>query len=476
MLSHDILNKVSIDFLGSCATYSQSDILNLIDPTVRKVTNEINFYTNYNSLQAREYLLNNPCVAVMPSLADNSPCVIYECLELDIPIIISNIGGGKELIHENDRDRVCFTPNPTSLIQKLEDIFSIFEWQPAIASWNHSKIIDDWKNTLDECIKTTSGNIAQEKKAKPLVSLVLTHYNRASLLPISFNSLLDQDYNNKEILIVDDGSNDEDAIEYLNEIEFQSYQCPVKVIRQNNSYLGAARNRGIREAKGEYIVFLDDDNVAHSDMVSKLVRAVLHNDADSCTCSMRYLHKDFGAPSLDDIENPAFVFLGGNASNTNSIMFNTFGDATGIYRKKALLEIGGFHEVYKVTHEDWQMHAKLKFNGYNCINIPDVLFWYRVTQNSMIRVTDNYKNYQQSILPFKNAMPDSLRMLPEVLLGMTKELDVILLNKNYENSVLVSELVVNRLKRSKPIKRLYRLIPKPIRKKIKKEIISFLDG
>ena len=89
----------------------------------------------------------------------------------------------------------------------------------------------------------------------PLVTTIVPAYNCAHFLPEALDSILAQQYPNLEIIVVDDGSTDGSA-----DIA-EAYGSPVKVIRQKNQGPAAARNRGVRESRGEYIAFLDGDDV-----------------------------------------------------------------------------------------------------------------------------------------------------------------------------------------------------------------------
>src|SRR5690606_10976062 len=81
-------------------------------------------------------------------------------------------------------------------------------------------------------------------------------YNRTTLLPLTLRSLLHQSVPAIEILVVDDGSTDGTA-----EVA-ESFGEPVRVIRQANAGPAAARNHGLKEAKGEFLHFFDSDDIA----------------------------------------------------------------------------------------------------------------------------------------------------------------------------------------------------------------------
>src|SRR5215212_4087832 len=89
------------------------------------------------------------------------------------------------------------------------------------------------------------------------VSVVIPCYNQAHFLPEAIESVLSQSYEEFEVLVVDDGSKDETAQVAS---QYVSTDPRVRVIRQENRGLAGARNRGLAEAQGEYVVFLDSDD------------------------------------------------------------------------------------------------------------------------------------------------------------------------------------------------------------------------
>jgi hypothetical protein len=111
-----------------------------------------------------------------------------------------------------------------------------------------------WKERLQKADTTED----EDKKdaASPLVSVIIPTYNRADLLPRALDSVLEQTFDDFEVLVIDDASTD-DTREVI-----QAYaDSPVQYMRQpKNRGVSAARNRGLREAKGELIAFLDSDD------------------------------------------------------------------------------------------------------------------------------------------------------------------------------------------------------------------------
>ncbi len=87
----------------------------------------------------------------------------------------------------------------------------------------------------------------------PVVSVIITTYNRRQFLKEALKSVLDQDYADKEVIVVDDGSTDGS--------EEETKGLPIRYVRKGNGGISSARNEGLRTALGEYIAFLDVDDL-----------------------------------------------------------------------------------------------------------------------------------------------------------------------------------------------------------------------
>ena len=101
----------------------------------------------------------------------------------------------------------------------------------------------------------------------PSFTVVIPTYNRAALIPATLDSVLAQDWDDYEVVVVDDGSTD-NTREIIEKLYARSER--VRYFRQANSERGAARNLGLREARGQYVVFFDSDDLMHTDHLSTL--------------------------------------------------------------------------------------------------------------------------------------------------------------------------------------------------------------
>jgi len=116
---------------------------------------------------------------------------------------------------------------------------------------------------------------------RPLVSVVIPTYNRASLLERALRSVFNQTYNNLEIIVVDDASSDEtsDVVKTIHDER-------VRYLRHDTNRGGsAARNTGIRAACGEYIAFLDDDDEWESVKTEEQLRILEGQNYDAVLCT-----------------------------------------------------------------------------------------------------------------------------------------------------------------------------------------------
>jgi glycosyltransferase involved in cell wall biosynthesis len=131
------------------------------------------------------------------------------------------------------------------------------------------------------------------------VSIVIPCYNTEKYIRQCMDSVLMQTHKEIEVICVDDGSQDQtrDIIR-----EYQIKDDRVKLICQENSFAGVARNNGMRQATGDYIVFLDSDDYFEADMVELMVKAAQESGADIVLCDAYYFNNLTG-----EISEPTWI-------------------------------------------------------------------------------------------------------------------------------------------------------------------------
>ena len=114
-----------------------------------------------------------------------------------------------------------------------------------------------------------------------LISVIIPVYNVKDFLEECINSVINQSYQNLQILLIDDGSKDESG--KLCDL-FSKKDSRISVFHKKNGGLSDARNFGLEKAIGEYIAFVDSDDVLHVDFIKNLYLAMKNNDADIGIC------------------------------------------------------------------------------------------------------------------------------------------------------------------------------------------------
>ena len=132
--------------------------------------------------------------------------------------------------------------------------------------------------------------IQEELMMKSLVSVVVPVYNKKKYLRRCIDSILKQQYESLEIILVDDGSFDgsEKICDQYSEIDAR-----VKVVHKNNGGLSSARNKGIEIATGKYIVFIDSDDIVHPEYIERMVSVKEDTKAQIVQCRMKSVSADF---------------------------------------------------------------------------------------------------------------------------------------------------------------------------------------
>lgn len=145
--------------------------------------------------------------------------------------------------------------------------------------WNHKgdKIcidsVHDGKKELYQI------NLRLPKKNNKLITIIIPCYNSSQTIERTLNSIDNQKYKNIEVIIVDDGSKDnlQDTIK-KSEV---SKKINIKYFKKENGGVSSARNYGIEKAQGEYLFFLDSDDIYNSNFIEKAVTLIEENHADT---------------------------------------------------------------------------------------------------------------------------------------------------------------------------------------------------
>ena len=203
----------------------------------------------------------------------------------------------------------------------------------------------------------------------PRVSVIIPCYNHGSYLDEAVASVLDQTFTDYEILVVNDGSTDPVTCELLTD-----YCRPrTRVIHTSNQGVATARNRGISEAVGTYILPLDADDRIGSTYLEQAVAVLDARPKISVVYCRAELFGDIsGAWVLPEYSLPHLLL-------DNQIF------SAAVFRREAWRQAGGYSERMRHGWEDWDFWLRLLGQGEDVWQLDETLFSYRIRGGSRER-------------------------------------------------------------------------------------------
>jgi len=200
----------------------------------------------------------------------------------------------------------------------------------------------------------------------PLVSVVIPVFNGACFLPDAAASVQAQTYGQIEIIVVDDGSTDETVT------VCQRLASSIHYLHQPNRGPAAARNRGVRAARGEYVAFLDVDDLWPREKLAIQARRLKNDpELDVILGRIRYV-------TLDGAEPPGMQFEGTDNALTHVHL------GSGLFRRSVFDIVGMFDESLRLSEDhDWFLRAREK--GIKIAILPEITLIYRLHGSNLTR-------------------------------------------------------------------------------------------
>lgn len=211
----------------------------------------------------------------------------------------------------------------------------------------------------------------------PLVSVVVALHNGEAFLAETLNSALNQTHAEVEVIVVDDGSTDGSA-EVL-----ERFAGRVVAFRQPNRGASAARNRGLAEARGTYVIFLDHDDVWEPTFV-ELLAARLASVDDSVVGAVA----GWEEIDADGGRRPETRFAVEASYGLRDLTRRCWSGPSGVMlRRDAMLAVGGWDERLYLA-QDWDLWLRLAAAGGTFVGVDGVLWFYRRHDRSLSRQLD----------------------------------------------------------------------------------------
>ena len=348
--------------------------------------------SDFDSFKAIKYIKSSRGIVVIPSLLDNFPYTVTEALNEGLPFLASSIGGIPEMVSPD----VLFDPKPDSLAAIMANRQKVVI--KARKLFSNAESQKKWLTLVEENERfLPPPEAVAENDPKPTVSICIPYYNYGKYLPSLCQALTKTKYENIEVVVVNDGSTDPASRKVFDK-EKEKYESRGWLfLSKENEGIGATRNYAARYAKGEYLIFVDADNIPYPNMVADFVQGMQRSGCDCLTCHFTSFSR-VEVPAARQI--PSYCYTPIGPCLDLGWAENVFGDANFIIKKDVFEKLDGFGIDRDSSWEDWEFLAKLSLSGYQMDVLPRPLVWYRHSEESFSRVTNYYKNYKRATQPY----------------------------------------------------------------------------
>ena len=239
----------------------------------------------------------------------------------------------------------------------------------------------------------------------PKISVIIPTYNREDYISETIQSVLNQTYKDFEIIVIDDGSTDN------TKKRLEPYLSKIKLIEQRNHERAVSRNKGVKNSSGEYIAFLDSDDLWAKDKLEKQVE-VLDNKRDTILVYGQCLRVNEKSKKIKTAKRQTkgysgFVF--------EKLLFRNFIiSPTPLIRRQDFEKTSGFETKY-IPYEDWEYWIRFSLLG-KFHFLQDPLAYYRIHPQQSVKLTNAKKIEEVTTL----LLEDSFK-LKEVKPEITKK-------------------------------------------------------
>ena len=331
------LAGVELEFIGPpTPAWPPARVGELLSSRTTAALRSIRFATNLERRQALESLAQPGTLAVMPSLEDNSPSTVYECLELGIPFIASGVGGTQELIAEDDRARVVFQPTTDGIRAALLRALTEDQLRPVQAAFDDADSVGRW----NELVSTTPPR-RHRSCDPPRIDVIVTATTGTGDAAASIAGLGHSRYERSRIVLVSPR-----ASEHIGD--------RLTVVQTQATSVEAARTVGLNATDAPWVVFLEAGDVPQQDWLEHLGQAQAASGADVVTCGVVLP------------EGRQRLFLG-DPGGLGAVS-NAYG-AVALIRRSSLPEPDGVSPA-ALADPDWQLLARLAASGASIVSIP----------------------------------------------------------------------------------------------------------
>jgi glycogen synthase len=321
-------------------------------------------------------------VIVVPSRWECWPNTALETLCQNRPILATPVGGLTEIVEPGVSGWLAGGADWRSLADELDRVLDARQEAARLAEVGgplhvYERITDRDRilGSYEELIGMGRRQPATPRSSGPLVSAIVPYFQLEQYVEETLASLAAQTYADIETVLVNDGSlREEDVV--LDEL---ADRYGAKLVTQPNAGLGAARNFGISQASGRYVLPLDADDRLAPTFVERCVDILEeHPDLAYATTWSAYIRPN-GQPYGEGVGWAPF----GNWSHLVRLN-NVAGTCTAVIRRRFFDQGFGYSDEL-TSYEDWFLYRELHEAGHYGVVLPERLFEYRVRPESMLR-------------------------------------------------------------------------------------------
>ena len=352
------LEGLELEFVGkTTGTWTPQRVEALLSDATKRALRRIAFETRLDQRQALDRLRRPGTLVVMPSLQENSPNTVYECLEEGIPFIASDVGGVPELIAPSDRTRVLFTASAEGVEAAIRMVLVDRKVPtPARAAFDRDESTAGWADVVEMQREGTPVAGGAEH-----VDVVVVRRGSQAALLRCVRALEEQTHPNLEVFVAD------------------------------------SRGSGLDQGAAPYVVFLDEDDVPDVDLVQTLLAVCRATGADVATCGLGLEHK--------------LHFFVGEARGLGAIS-NAYGNVA-LFRRAVLRDLKD--PPHGVRDPDWPLLASLAVKGAAIVSVPLALVQRRAEPGS---AQDDPAGALEAAKELEQRLPDALRGTARIAAGL----------------------------------------------------------
>jgi glycosyltransferase involved in cell wall biosynthesis len=358
---------------------------------------------SYDQEEALDYLRRPGVLAVIPSRAENSPCVVAECLRLGLLFIATDSGGTAELIAAADCKRCLFAAEAPALAHLLDEILQRGH-RPARAAVSAADTLREWLSLLERASAAATAPVTA-----PTLSACLVWSDSAAFRSC-LSSLQRQTGVQLEILVA------AEATARVPELAREG-SAGVTLVRSASGARGALRNAAAGAARGEYLLFIDEERATLVPQGAALLGTAARRSGADIVTALRHLgtgRAAMGPPARDgDLPIGGCVELGA--------FENCFGDGAMLVRRSTFAGQTGFASDCDGSVLDWLFLASAVLDGARLELAPAAVVIRRQQAQTLRALEQTVEDHRRILERYRQCPIDTIGRMLEPLFGVARQ-------------------------------------------------------